>query len=524
MEKGIQVVDICVKKPVTGYFAVRRSSQGTTKDGNPFWSFVLSDATGSVDVKIWSPDDCGLADPPAEGAVLFVRDAMATTYRDALQISIKKAQLVTESCEVDPAWFCPQGEKEAEDLFAELCELSEKTITHKPWKDFLAAIFSDKALREAFCRAPGAVEVHHAYIGGLLEHTLGVVRLVLRFCDLYPELDRELLFVGALLHDIGKINEYACATTISVTDEGRLLGHMGIGLAMLEPFLKQSSLSPDRVLHLKHLILSHHGELAFGSTVLPQTQEAIALHFADNFDAKMAICRKVFRATKKEQRWTESVLSLDRRRLLRVEKTPEQTKAQEQSKASEQSKTAEAERVPSLDRRRSLRVEKTPDQPKASEQSKTAEAECVPKPVACSTAPSDLCEPEYTDDDAYCGGDDCVFYTHDSWNEGPAPSNIPDEGVRLPNCGSLEKGSDLSTTAPDTGEVSDVGGQGEIEAPARKGRGARAQSRKKKNADGDEGEKKKSERKSKSDVHAEARDVARDETRNEKKFVQNTLV
>ena len=319
MEKGIQVVDICVKKPVTGYFAVRRSSQGTTKDGNPFWSFVLSDATGSVDVKIWSPDDCGLADPPAEGAVLFVRDAMATTYRDALQISIKKAQLVTESCEVDPAWFCPQGEKEAEDLFAELCELSEKTITHKPWKDFLAAIFSDKALREAFCRAPGAVEVHHAYIGGLLEHTLGVVRLVLRFCDLYPELDRELLFVGALLHDIGKINEYACATTISVTDEGRLLGHMGIGLAMLEPFLKQSSLSPDRVLHLKHLILSHHGELAFGSTVLPQTQEAIALHFADNFDAKMAICRKAFRAAKKEQRWTDAIPSLDRRRLLRLD-------------------------------------------------------------------------------------------------------------------------------------------------------------------------------------------------------------
>ena len=163
--------------------------------------------------------------------------------------------------------------------------------------------------------------MHHAYIGGLLEHTLSVCRLCMVISELYPQVDREILLVGAIFHDLGKAWELNAGIQRDYTDPGRLLGHILLGVEILEPFLVKTELPPGLKLHLKHLLISHHGEYAYGSPRRPKTVEALILHYADNLDAKVNMTSLLVDALPEGDSWTPYQRSLERQ-MFRPERTP----------------------------------------------------------------------------------------------------------------------------------------------------------------------------------------------------------
>ena len=292
MEKGIYVKDIQSGSEVAGFFVVSQASLGTASNGKPYWNLTLTDCTGDIDCKIWAPKSADFEDIPA-GAVLDVRRATASVFRDRVQLSITDAAIAAEAATeaLDRGWFMPTSPRPREDMLAELDAACGKDFSHGPWRTLLKAVFTDGTIRPAFCDCPAARSVHQAYIGGLLEHSLNVFRLCRHFADEYPELDRQTLLAAALLHDIGKIREYSWDMTIDVTTDGALLSHPAMGVLMLEPFIAASGLEEGLAQHLRHLILSHHGRQEYGAVTLPQTQEAFALNFADDMDAKMTVFR-----------------------------------------------------------------------------------------------------------------------------------------------------------------------------------------------------------------------------------------
>jgi len=230
---------------------------------------------------------------------------------------------------VDPAEadlndFLPESPVKPEAVLADIEALCRTELTHKPWRSLIKRILTDPEVRARLLPATGAKAVHHAYAGGLLEHTLAVARTCLALCDLYPHLDRQVLLAAAILHDLGKAWELSSGLSREYTDEGRLLGHIQLGLARIEPFLaKAKDLDEPLVLHLKHLIISHHGEYEFGAPKRPKTPEAFILHFADNIDAKLNTLAGAYAENAvAEQAWTPFQRFLDRY-LYRAAHTPE---------------------------------------------------------------------------------------------------------------------------------------------------------------------------------------------------------
>jgi 3'-5' exoribonuclease len=236
-------------------------------------------------------------------------------YRERNEIAVDDLRLLTkeEQAGLDLADFVASGGCNAETLLQELKKLCRKSFVHPPWIRFYQAIFCDDELVRRLCLAPAAKSIHHAYAGGLLEHTLGVCRLCLALSSLYPHLDKQALLAGALCHDLGKIWELSAGLLTEYTSSGRLLGHISLGAEKLEPLMRKSGLEEELILHLKHLILSHHGIREFGSPVLPATAEAMALHYADNIDAKLNQVQGALEGTAPgENAWSGYVPGLDR--------------------------------------------------------------------------------------------------------------------------------------------------------------------------------------------------------------------
>jgi 3'-5' exoribonuclease len=205
---------------------------------------------------------------------------------------------------------------------AELEQLCENELHHKPWRKLCLKVLRTESIRAKLLSAYGAKAVHHAYLGGLLEHTLNVCRLALSMADNYPSLDREIILVAAVFHDLGKAWELSTGMSADYTDEGRLLGHILITLEILDPFLKkETGLDPGMIVHLKHIIASHHGEYEFGSPKRPKTGEAFVLHYADNLDAKMNIFDHAFAKQGGGSAWSAYQKYLDRY-LFSPQKTP----------------------------------------------------------------------------------------------------------------------------------------------------------------------------------------------------------
>ncbi|MFW5731275.1 MAG: 3'-5' exoribonuclease YhaM family protein [Desulfonatronovibrionaceae bacterium] len=282
--KKIYIQDITQGQLVEDQFIVIHSSQEQAKNG-PYWQLTLQDRTGTIPARIWSPQSQNY--PSIETEQILHIKASANIFRDQLQLNIDHLEFVPLE-ESDLAFFLPVSSVPPEDLYRELFRLLKATVVFPPWITFYKQVLKDARIKELLLKAPGGKSIHHAYIGGLLEHTVGVCRICRTISELYPDMDRDILMVAAALHDIGKAMEISSGITRDYTREGRLLGHIFLGMEMITPFLNKARNLPSGLkAHFKHLMLSHHGELEFGSPKRPKTREAFVLHFADNLDAKL---------------------------------------------------------------------------------------------------------------------------------------------------------------------------------------------------------------------------------------------
>lgn len=291
----------------------------------PFWRVELRDASGSLEARIWSPYSQTFAELPTGKLVLA--EGRVESFRDQLQMNLTFLRVLSdeESVGIDLSDFMPASKRPAADMLRDIDALCDKELTHKPWRELAHSILHDPEIRPLLLQATAAKAVHHAWVGGLVEHMLSVATLCMRLCDQYPQLDRQTLLAGALFHDLGKVWELSGGLANEYTDEGRLIGHLVLAVARLDPYLAQSGLEPELALHLKHLILSHHGQYDFGAAKLPQTAEAYALHYADNIDAKLNQIDKLFENSKPEDEgylWSPYQKTLDRA-ITKAPRTPE---------------------------------------------------------------------------------------------------------------------------------------------------------------------------------------------------------
>ncbi|HUF88664.1 MAG TPA: HD domain-containing protein [Gemmatimonadota bacterium] len=284
--KRVFVRDLSVGDAVQEVFCVERVERRTGRSGS-FLRVSLVDCTGSLTAMVWDEVDT-LVESLIEGGYARVRGDVET-FRGDLQLKVTGAERWEEG--VDPADYLPRGPIPGEESLGGIRELARSI--RDPWiARLVRAFLDDESLAQAFAAAPAAKLNHHAYVGGLAEHTLSVMRLCAAAADHYGDLDRDLLLAGALLHDIGKTIEIAVEPGFPYTERGTLLGHIPLGFALVRERVAAIPGFPEEIAtDIGHLVLSHQGELEWGSPVQPRTAEALVLHFVDNLDSKVATAR-----------------------------------------------------------------------------------------------------------------------------------------------------------------------------------------------------------------------------------------
>jgi 3'-5' exoribonuclease len=278
------------------------------KNGEPFFSLVLGDATGSVNAVMW--DNHALLETGAIQADQFVRvEAQAAEYRGNVQLTLRRIERLADAA-VNFADFLPVSPRPRAEMERVLDELIGR-VRQPDCRRLLDRFFGHARFRDLFCSAPAAVRIHQAYVGGLLEHTLNVMTNALRMAPQYEPVDYDVLVTGGLLHDVGKIREFDWKRAISYSDEGRLVGHIAIGASMVDSAIRTMQREtgvgfPEPLrLQILHLVLSHHGKLEYGSPTLPKTREALILHYADYADAYLSsFAGAVAEAQARGEPWT----------------------------------------------------------------------------------------------------------------------------------------------------------------------------------------------------------------------------
>lgn len=279
---------------INDIYLVRSKKSDITKTGKPYDKLVLSDRTGSVDAMIWDPNSAGIDDFDALDYVCV--NAVVNNYQGANQLNIKRVRKCSEG-EYDPSDYLPVSEKNIDEMWASLTAYIDG-IGNRYLKQLLDAFFGDAEFAAKFKKSSAAKAVHHGFVGGLLEHTLSVTNMCDYYSKAYPMLNRDLLLTAAMLHDIGKTRELSDFPQNDYTDEGQLLGHIVIGAHMAMEKMDAIEGFPQKLYsEVTHCILAHHGEYEFGSPKKPAIMEAVALHFADNTDAKMETMKEIFKAT-----------------------------------------------------------------------------------------------------------------------------------------------------------------------------------------------------------------------------------
>ncbi|MFC1837893.1 3'-5' exoribonuclease YhaM family protein, partial [Thermodesulfobacteriota bacterium] len=270
---------------VDDLFMVKEMSRAETRAGKPYLILTLMDRNGELPGRLWENAEALM--PLCEPGKLLQITGQAQAYRGNLQLKIDAVHNIDKTG-ADLSLFLQTSKKNIDDMAREIRSLAE-SVQDPYYRKLLLAFLDDRAFTEKFTRAPAAKSMHHAYLGGLLEHTLAVAQLSETLISFYPALDRDLLMAGALLHDIGKTAELGFgAYPFDYTDKGRLMGHLVLGSVMIQEKASTISGFPDDLLtRLLHLVLSHHGRYEFGSPSLPMIREAFILNFLDDLDAKM---------------------------------------------------------------------------------------------------------------------------------------------------------------------------------------------------------------------------------------------
>lgn len=314
--KSCFIADLKDGQAISSLFLVREKEiRNSPRTGRSWLQLDLADCTGSIEAKMW--------DNFAEIALTFEREDIVKVrgrvklYNDQKELTLEQVLRAAEH-EFDLADFLPHTKADVNQLEAQL----RQTVggIQNPWlKQLLSSFLDDPSILPKFKRVPAAMTMHHAYLGGLLEHVVSLCGLVRAVAAHYRELDVDLLLTGAILHDIGKIEELSYERSFGYTTRGRLLGHIAIGAALVRKKVESILNFPeDLAMLVEHLLLSHHGTHEFGSPSIPQFREAVVLHYLDDLDSKMGAMRVTLDGVSSLDGWTERNPSL-RRALLRTD-------------------------------------------------------------------------------------------------------------------------------------------------------------------------------------------------------------
>ena len=284
---------LCEGETIRNVYLCKGKRSAETRIGKPYDNLILQDKTGTLDGKVWDPNSQGIADYDEKDFIEVFGDVI--NYNGNLQLNIRQIRKAEER-EYNPADYMPTTDKSVDGMYEELTAYIRQ-ISNKYLRQVLEFYYiKDEAFIKKFKAHSAAKTVHHGFSGGLLEHTLSVTRMCDYFATSYSILNRDLLLSSAILHDIGKVKELSDFPDNDYTDEGQLIGHIVIGVEMIDDAIRSIPDFPVKLAHeLKHCIVAHHGELEYGSPKKPALAEAVALNMADSTDAKLQTLTELFK-------------------------------------------------------------------------------------------------------------------------------------------------------------------------------------------------------------------------------------
>jgi 3'-5' exoribonuclease len=307
------ITSLAPEDSVQSTFLIQSKERKIARNGNPYLDLDLRDATGVIRAKLWDCDRHAL-DFDVDDVVRVVGEV--EDFQGTAQIRVRKIGRCAPE-EIDLRDYFPRSGRDPEEMYAALLARLQG-LPQSPLRALVLAVLEDPAIGEKFKLAPAAMSYHHAYLGGLLEHVLSLVELADRVCDHYASLRKDLVLAGLVLHDLGKIEELSYTRGFRYTTRGQLVGHISIGLEMVREKMKEIADFPsDLKVQVEHIILSHHGQLEFGSPKEPMFPEALVVHYLDDLDSKLASMRAQYAADKdRPGEWTARNPAL-RRELLK---------------------------------------------------------------------------------------------------------------------------------------------------------------------------------------------------------------
>lgn len=324
----IFISDLKPGQKINQYFLVKKKERRRTRTGKDYLDLLLSDRTGTLGGKIWS-DQVNPLDHLFEAGQFAGVSGRVDTFQDELQITVERIRGVgllspeqLAASRFDPDLLIPSTPFVPQQLLEELRRWAELEIEPETLRQLTLKLLDD--YRESWLTWPAAKQYHHAYRGGLLEHSHRVVSLARRVLEMFPDLDRGLVLSGAILHDIGKIREIEGFMSAQNSLEGQLLGHIALGWEMVREAARTIAWEDTRILvHLEHILLSHHGQLEFGSPVLPQTPEALLVHTLDDLEGKLKMIHRHLEEDRGEAEFTDWHRVLKRKILKPKTETPD---------------------------------------------------------------------------------------------------------------------------------------------------------------------------------------------------------
>lgn len=318
------IKDIQPNQPINNIYVVSQPILRNTTRGDLYIAMFLSDKTGKLNSRMWQATEEIYQQIPPEGYV-HIR-GKSELYQGALQIVINDIQPVDPS-KVNPADYIPRTEKDVAQMYKEMLGILA-AIENEPLRNLMSAFVKDTELMKQFCTAPAAMQMHHNYLGGLLEHTLNMLKAAKALFPLYPKIQKDLVIAAVFLHDIAKTQELSYKVSIGYTDQGQLLGHIIQGCQLIaqkaDKLAQEGKPVPQEILdNLLHIVISHHGLPEFGAVKVPATPEAFMVHYIDNLDAKMNQTTMLIENDPGEGNWTSYQKSLEtklyRNRVLETE-------------------------------------------------------------------------------------------------------------------------------------------------------------------------------------------------------------
>jgi 3'-5' exoribonuclease len=304
------VSDLINEQTITAFFLVHAKELRNTKEGKPYLRLELGDRTGTVEARMWTKFESAAQDVARDDFIKV--EARVELYRDRPQLALIQLRKAKPD-EIELIDYLPHTKQDVEKMWAELLDYGS-SIGNLWLQKLVAMILNDPSVAPRYKKAPAAKTMHHAYIGGLLEHVVGLCGLAKQVVAHYSELDVDLLLTAAILHDVGKLDELCYERAIGYTTHGQLLGHIVMELeTVLRAMDKIPGFPPQLKTVVQHVLISHHGEYEFGSPKLPMIREALVFHYLDDLDSKMAAARSALATESGDDDWSAYSGALQRK-------------------------------------------------------------------------------------------------------------------------------------------------------------------------------------------------------------------